>query len=96
MDRNEAIKVIKDNWPEIKPQLSEAIQILIPELKESEDEKTFNTVIEKGDLKLSEIDWLKSLKERVQPKQSIGRIFINKHLKCPIQYNSQRANLKKQ
>ena len=34
-----------------------------------EDEKTFNTVIEKGDLKLSEIDWLKSLKERVQPKQ---------------------------
>lgn len=44
-----------------------------------EDEKTFNTVIEKGDLKLSEIDWLKSLKERVQPKQSIGRIFINKH-----------------
>ena len=39
MDRNEAIKVIKDNWPEIKPKLSEAIQILIPELKQSEDEK---------------------------------------------------------
>ena len=31
-----------------------------------EDEKTFNTVIEKGDLKPSEIDWLKSLKERIK------------------------------
>ena len=29
------------------------------------DEKTFNTVIEKGDLKPSEIDWLKSLKQRL-------------------------------
>lgn len=28
-----------------------------------EDEKTLNTIIEKGDLKPSEIDWLKSLKE---------------------------------
>ena len=30
-----------------------------------EDEKTLNTVIEKGDLKPSEIGWLKSPKERV-------------------------------
>ena len=33
-----------------------------------EDEQTFNTVIEKGDLKPSEIDWLKSIKQRMKEK----------------------------
>ena len=33
-----------------------------------EDEKTLSTVIEKGDLKPSEIQWLKCLKERVRPQ----------------------------
>ena len=37
-----------------------------PTEQSEEDEKIFNTVIEKGDLKLSEIDWLKSLKERIK------------------------------
>jgi hypothetical protein len=39
MDRNEAIKVIKDNWSESIPQLSEALQTLIPELQDCEDER---------------------------------------------------------
>jgi len=33
-----------------------------------EDEKILSTVIEKGDLKLSEIDWLKSLRQRMKEK----------------------------
>ena len=57
-----------------------------------EDEKMLNHTIDTVELHLNrlgsdlkgrslikkEINWLKSIKERVQPKQSIGRIFINK------------------
>jgi hypothetical protein len=39
MDRQEAIKVIKDNWPEGRVMLKEALETLVPELNESEDEK---------------------------------------------------------
>lgn len=45
MDRNEAIKVIKNNWPEGRHQLSEALKTLIPEFQESEDEKWRNWLI---------------------------------------------------
>ena len=38
MDRIKAIKVIKDNWPEGRHQLSKALQTLIPEFQESEDD----------------------------------------------------------
>ena len=39
MDRQEAIQIVKSNWPEGRQMLSEALQFLIPELKESEDER---------------------------------------------------------
>jgi hypothetical protein len=39
MDRQEAIKVVKDNWPESRHQLSEDLQTLIPEFQESDNEK---------------------------------------------------------
>lgn len=39
MDRNEAIEIVRKNWPYGRYQLSEALETLIPELKESEDEK---------------------------------------------------------
>lgn len=39
MDRKEAIRVVRNNWPEGRHQLTEALEILVPELKESEDEK---------------------------------------------------------
>lgn len=39
MDRQEAIQIIKKNWPNGRHMLSEALEFLIPELKESEDEK---------------------------------------------------------
>lgn len=39
MDRQEAIQIIKNNWPNGRNMLSEALEFLIPELKESEDER---------------------------------------------------------
>jgi len=46
MDRNEAIKIVKSNWPEGRHQLSEALEILIPELRKSEDEKIADEIID--------------------------------------------------
>ena len=46
MDRNEAIDIVRKNWPAGRPQLNEALEILIPELKESEDEKIRKTLID--------------------------------------------------
>lgn len=39
MDRNEAIKVVKSHYPANKQMLNEALEFLIPELAESEDER---------------------------------------------------------
>lgn len=39
MDRQEAIQIVKNNWPKGRQMLSEALQFLIPDLKESEDER---------------------------------------------------------
>lgn len=39
MDRNKAIEVVKSHYPANKQILNEALETLIPELKESEDEK---------------------------------------------------------
>ena len=38
MDRNEAIKIVKSHYPANKQMLNEALEFLIPELKESENE----------------------------------------------------------
>ena len=46
MTREEAIHVVKNNWPEGRYMLSEALQTLIPELKESDDEKIRKALIE--------------------------------------------------
>lgn len=40
MERKEAIEVIKKNWPDSSfTMLREALETLVPELKESEDER---------------------------------------------------------
>ena len=39
MNREEAIKIVKSHYPANKQMLNEALEFLIPELKESEDEK---------------------------------------------------------
>ena len=46
MERKEAIEVIKKNWPDSSfTMLREALETLIPELKESEDERVRNAII---------------------------------------------------
>lgn len=46
MNKKEAIEIIKKNWPDSRyTMLREALQTLIPELKESEDEKIRNFLI---------------------------------------------------
>ena len=45
MDRNEAIKIVKSHYPANKQMLNEALECLIPELKESEDEKIRKEII---------------------------------------------------
>lgn len=46
MDKNEAIKIIRSNFPTGRKMLCEALEILIPELKESEDERIRKGIIE--------------------------------------------------
>lgn len=46
MDRQEAIKIVRDNWPEGRVLLKSALETLIPELQESEDEKIRKSLIE--------------------------------------------------
>ena len=39
MDRKEAIEIVRDNWPEGRVLLKSALEVLIPELRESEDKR---------------------------------------------------------
>lgn len=45
MEREEAIAVIKYNWPYGRHQLQKALETIIPELKETEDEKMRREII---------------------------------------------------
>lgn len=49
MDRQEAIQIVKSNWPEGRQMLSEALQFLIPDLKEREDERLRKAILELTD-----------------------------------------------
>lgn len=40
MDRNKAIEIVRSHYPANKQMLNEALETLVPELKESEDERT--------------------------------------------------------
>ena len=46
MDRNEAIDIVKKNWSYDKHQLYEALETLIPELKESEDDRIRKQILD--------------------------------------------------
>lgn len=46
MDRNEAIKIVKSHYPANKQMLNEALEFLIPELADSEDEKIRKEIID--------------------------------------------------
>lgn len=56
MDRQEAIKIVKSNLPEGRQMLSEALEFLIPELKESEDERIIKQLIAVVELYYGETD----------------------------------------
>ena len=56
MERKEAIEVIKKNWPDSSfTMLREALETLIPELKESEDERIRNFLIKQANSVLDSI-----------------------------------------
>ena len=94
MDRNEAIKIVKSNQPTNNQMLDEALEFLIPELKESEDEKIRKTLIKYfnvypkdyyGELKTSSIiGWLEKIGEQnlntTIPKFKEGETIIHKDL----------------
>lgn len=66
MDRKEAIEIVKKNWPYGRHQLSEALETLIPELKESEDENIRKAIH-------IYLDWLNGRKDYTpRGKYSIG------------------------
>jgi hypothetical protein len=46
MTKEEAIKVIEDNWSEYSPQIKEAIEVLTPELGESREERIRRSLID--------------------------------------------------
>ena len=46
MDRNEAIDIVRKNLPYDRHQLSEALETLIPELKESEDDRIRKQILD--------------------------------------------------
>ena len=46
MDRQEAIEVVKSHWPEGWHMLSEALEVLIPDLRESEDDRIRKRIID--------------------------------------------------
>ena len=60
MDKNEAIKIIRSNYPTGRNQLCEALETLIPELKESDDEKIRKTLKSFFDSEISDygnVEW---------------------------------------
>lgn len=56
MERSEAIEIIRKNWPDGRHQLREALETLIPELKESEDERIRKAIH-------IYLDWLRGRKD---------------------------------
>ena len=85
MDRNEAIKVVKSHYPANKQMLNEALEFLIPELKEPEDEKIRKWLIAQLKIKISDnatlnnmiykaIAWLEKQGEQEQLYIRFGEI----------------------
>ena len=88
MDKNEAIKIVKSHYPANKQMLNEALEFLIPELTESEDErirkwlvnelyKSVNSSINKGfdiDMGGKALAWLKKQGEQ-KPAEKVEPKF---------------------
>ena len=79
MTREEAIKVIKDNWPDGRVLLKLALEFLIPELKESEDERIRKSIIdlvEKQMPKSENKKWMISWLEKQGEQKPQGKLAL--------------------
>ena len=100
MDRQEAIEIIQKNWPYSRHRLSEALQTLIPEFQESEDERIRKELIQylkdypnlpNGNYSRSNFfAWIekqgeKKSTDKVEPKFKVGDWVVwNGHIICHI------------
>ena len=57
MTREEAIEIVKKNWPEGRHQIKEALEFLVPELKESDDERIRKWIISVIEEVKTDDDW---------------------------------------
>ena len=91
MNREEAINVVRCNWPEGRHQLSEALRTLIPELQESEDERIRREMIEyfhgciqrnkKSGFRIEQIKgWITYLEKQKEYIEDIRQFAYNKGL----------------
>ena len=90
MERKEAIEIVRSNFPNGRIQLSEALETLIPELKESEDEKIIKWIIEDIRYNMHEeplnnteykrkgekaIAWLERIGEGIPSKETVLNVW---------------------
>lgn len=92
MDKEEAIKIVKSHYPANKQMLNEALEFLIPELKEKTDEEMIQKLIavvhlyygEGEDIERDEcLEWLEKQSEqktadKVEPKFHEGDTIVEK------------------
>lgn len=92
MDRNEAIEVVKKNWPsDGYTSLREALEVLVPELKDSEDERIrkelIGYLVHRADVTafLDETKdckrWIAHLEKQKEQKPTAEEILIKAGLK---------------
>lgn len=100
MDRNEAIEIVKNNWPHGRYQLAEALETLIPELRESEDElmrkeaiaiiKQYNIICEREGTKCYTADrvisWLEKQGKKSNIPQSAEDNLRRQHIIQVLEY----------
>ena len=100
MDRNEAIDTIINNWPNGRYQLAEALETLIPELRESEDElmrkeaiaiiKQYNIICEREGTKCYTADrvisWLEKQGKKSNIPQSAEDNLRRQHIIQVLEY----------
>jgi len=89
MNKEEAIKIVKSHYPANKQMLNEALEFLIPELKEDENEKIRKEIIAvfKGQIAFTSeedakkyIAWLENIGKqkptnKVEPRFKVGEII---------------------
>ena len=75
MDRKEALEIVRKNWPDGRHQIQEALEFLIPELAESEDEMIRKKIVHlvsyidiPDDTREKWLAWLEKQKDELSAK----------------------------